>query len=56
MFTLELRITFFMCVRVCVCVDYICVLLCVVIYVIVCVCMMIHAPGGRFEVVSGIYV
>ena len=40
------------CVRVyvCVCVDYISVLLCVVVYVIVsmCVCMMIHASRGRF--------
>ena len=35
-------------------VDYISVLLCVVVYVIVsiCVCMMMHALCGRFEVVS----
>ena len=43
-----------MCNFLCVCVDYICILLGVVVYVIVsmCLCMMIHAPHGRFEVVS----
>ena len=41
----------------CVCVDYICVLLCVAVYVIVsmCVCIIIHALHGKFEVVSWIY-
>ena len=44
----------FWCVCVCVCIDYICILLCVAIYVIASMCMfmMIHAPRGRFEVVS----
>ena len=38
----------------CVCVDYICVLLCVAVHVIVsvCVCVMIHALCNIFEVVS----
>ena len=42
----------------CVCVDYICILLYVVIYAIVSiwVCIMIHEPHNRFKVVSWIYV
>ena len=57
MFTLRFRIILlyvYVCVCVCVCVDYICVLLCVLVYVIVCmfVYTMIHAPRGRFDVVS----
>ena len=54
MFKLELYITLCVRVFVCVCVDCICALLRVVIYVIVsmCVRMMIHELHGRFEVVS----
>ena len=55
MFTIE----FFMCM--CVggwgaCVDSFCVLLCVVVYEIVCVCVMVHAPRGRVEVVPWVCV
>ena len=56
MFTLELRISL-LSARTWVCV-YVCVLYCaflfVVVYVIVimCACMMIHAPRGRFEIIS----
>ena len=47
-FTVELLITVF-CEGVCVCVEYICLLLCVVFYEIICLCRMINAPRGRFE-------
>ena len=42
--------------RVCAYVDYICVLLYVVVYVIVNMCMTIYAPRGSFEIDSWTYV
>ena len=52
---LQLRVTLCVCVcvreRMCVWVDYICIMLCVVIYAIVCACIMIHALRYRFEIV-----
>ena len=51
----SVRITYNLCVCVCVCVDYIWVLQRVVVYVLVGMCgvyMRVHAPHGRFEVVT----